>query len=44
MHRGVWHLPLIGQELGQEFLVVDRGGGGNYDECYLPTPIVLASN
>lgn len=43
MRRGVWHLPLIGQKFGQEFLVVDRGGGSNYDEYFLPSPIVLAS-
>lgn len=44
LHRGVWHLPMIGEEIGQEFLVVDRGGGGNYDEYYLPTQIVLVAN
>lgn len=44
LNRGVWHLPLIGQEVGQEFLVVDRGGGNNYDEYHLPTPVMLAFN
>lgn len=43
MHRGVWHLPLIGKKLGQEFLVIDRGGDGNYDEYFLPVPVTLAA-
>lgn len=41
LHRGVWHLPLIGRNVGEEFLVIDRGGGGNYDEFHLPSPITL---
>ena len=36
-HRGVWHHPLIALEAVSDFIVVDRGGGGdNCDEYYFP--------
>ena len=36
-HQGVWHMPLIGAEVGLKFLVVDRGGKGhNCDEQGYP--------
>ena len=41
LHRGVWHLPLIGLEKGQEFIVIDRGGEKNCDEYVLPKPVSL---
>lgn len=34
-HRGIWHMPLISSRLGQQFIVVDRGGPGqNCDEFH----------
>lgn len=33
-HRGTWHLPLIGLQPGQEFLIVDRVGAGLNCETY----------
>lgn len=40
--RGVWHMPLIALEAGQEFLVVDRiGGGGNLEQVVLSERLTL---
>lgn len=41
-HRGTWHMPLIALEAGQEFLVIDRAGGGaNCQEHVLADAVVL---
>lgn len=40
-HRGTWHMPLIGFEAGQEFLIVDRGGSGSNCEVHEFDEIIM---
>ena len=47
--KGVWHMPMVATQPGQDFLVIDRGvgqGGGkakgpDCEEYYLADPILL---
>lgn len=41
-HRGVWHMPLIALQNGQEFLVIDRAGNGeNCEQLVLGEVVTL---
>jgi len=42
-HKGVWHMPLVAMQAGQDFVIVDRAvdGGANCDEHYLSDPILI---
>ena len=40
-HRGTWHMPLVGLEAGQEFLVVDRGGSDTNCEVHEFDEIIM---
>ena len=40
--RGTWHMPLIGLEVGQEFLVIDRAGAAsNWQGHVFDQPVTL---
>ncbi len=43
-HPGTWHMPLITPEIGQQTLIVDRGGrGSNCDEWVFSDNIVVSA-
>ena len=41
-HKGVWHMPMIALEEGQEFVIVDRSGDGdNCEEHFFSDSVTL---
>ena len=41
-HRGTWHMPLMSNEEGQRFLIIDRApGDGNCEEVILEQAVIL---
>ncbi|MGI9284581.1 MAG: ureidoglycolate lyase, partial [Pseudomonadales bacterium] len=44
-HKGTWHHYCLGLNIGNDFLVVDRGGeGDNCDEVEIPSDINIIVN
>ncbi len=41
-HKGVWHMPMIALEAGQDFLIIDRvADDSNCEELVLSEPVML---
>jgi ureidoglycolate lyase len=40
-HKGVWHMPMIAMQEGQEFLIVDRAGDSDNCDEYFPGKTIM---
>ena len=43
--KGAWHMPLVGFDAGQEYLVIDRHGDGDNCEIHeIATPVLVGAD
>jgi ureidoglycolate lyase len=40
-HKGVWHMPMIAMQEGQEFLIIDRAGDSDNCDEYFPGKTIM---